>query len=272
MKQAARLFVQPWALTLTRPFKEGLAMAASKSTIPTVSGIYQIRCMLNGKIYVGSAVNLRRRWDLHCRSLSKSNHHSKHLQRAWTKHGADQFVFEVLELVPEKTMLIPVEQSYIDQLKPFGRKGYNICPTAGSCLGKKATRKTKKKLSAARKGQKKSESHRAALAEHLKRFTQNWKGRKHKKETLVKMSEVQKGHPVSDHVREAVSKANASREVTQQQRSKASAQLKGRKLPPFSAEHRANMSAARKGRKLTPEHRARISASVKKAKNKKDLN
>ena len=30
--------------------------------IPTLSGVYQIRCNQNGKIYIGSAVNLEWRW------------------------------------------------------------------------------------------------------------------------------------------------------------------------------------------------------------------
>jgi group I intron endonuclease len=39
--------------------------------LPRASGIYQIRCIPTGKIYVGSAVNLRKRWDQHHRSLRK---------------------------------------------------------------------------------------------------------------------------------------------------------------------------------------------------------
>ncbi len=39
--------------------------------IPDTSGVYQIRCKSNGKIYVGSAVNLRARWDTHRRELRR---------------------------------------------------------------------------------------------------------------------------------------------------------------------------------------------------------
>jgi len=55
--------------------------------IPTVSGVYQIRCKSNGKIYIGSAVNLRQRWDGHRRALRKQRHHNVHLQAAWNRYG-----------------------------------------------------------------------------------------------------------------------------------------------------------------------------------------
>jgi len=53
------------------------------------SGIYQIKNTLNGKFYVGSAVNIKQRWSTHISSLNKNNHHSGHLQNAWNKYGVD---------------------------------------------------------------------------------------------------------------------------------------------------------------------------------------
>jgi len=55
--------------------------------IPSVSGVYQIRCVRIGKIYVGSAVNLRARRVLHRRALAINQHHHPHLQAAWNAHG-----------------------------------------------------------------------------------------------------------------------------------------------------------------------------------------
>src|SRR5689334_10397216 len=57
--------------------------------IPSVSGIYQIRCVRTGKIYVGSAVNLRARWDFHRRALAINQHHNPHLQAAWNLYGEE---------------------------------------------------------------------------------------------------------------------------------------------------------------------------------------
>lgn len=44
--------------------------------IPRKSGIYQIRNLVNGKVYVGSAVNLQHRRREHRSDLRNGNHHS----------------------------------------------------------------------------------------------------------------------------------------------------------------------------------------------------
>ena len=84
-------------------------------SIPKKSGIYQIRNLVNGKVYVGSAVNLRARMQSHFGELKNNKHNNRHLQRAYDKYGLDKFVFEVLEYV-EKDMLLEREQYYIDTL------------------------------------------------------------------------------------------------------------------------------------------------------------
>ena len=97
-------------------------------SIPKKSGIYQIRNLVNGKVYVGSAVNLRARMQSHFGELKNNKHNNRHLQRAYDKYGLDKFVFEVLEYV-EKDMLLEREQYYIDTLNVVN-EGYNICPIA----------------------------------------------------------------------------------------------------------------------------------------------
>lgn len=98
-----------------------------------ISGIYQIRNTINGHVYIGSAVDTEGRFRLHKSSLSKNKHHSIHLQRAWNKYGASNFVFEILEEINIAEDLIVREQFYFDDRNPE----YNICKTAGSCLGVK---------------------------------------------------------------------------------------------------------------------------------------
>ena len=66
--------------------------------IPRKSGIYQIRNLVNGKVYVGSAVNLQHRRREHRSDLRNGNHHSIKLQRAYNKYGESSFAFEILEI------------------------------------------------------------------------------------------------------------------------------------------------------------------------------
>lgn len=83
---------------------------------PDSSGIYQIRCKRNRKIYVGSAVNLRTRWEIHRRDLNKGRHHNPHLQHAWNLHGEACFEFAVLEYI-EPSRLLTAEQEWIKRTR-----------------------------------------------------------------------------------------------------------------------------------------------------------
>lgn len=105
------------------------------------SGIYIIKNLTSLKLYVGSALNLYKRWSNHKSDLNKNKHPNFHLQRAWLKYGEIAFVFEVLEYC-EKEKLIEREQFYIDTLKPE----YNLNPKAGSNLGRKWSNEVKEKM------------------------------------------------------------------------------------------------------------------------------
>ena len=113
------------------------------------SGIYLIQNKVNGKVYVGSAVNIQKRWREHKKDLRKGKHHSQRLQHSWNKHGEDNFQFIVIELCQPKN-LIKLEQFMLDLLCSYeDDKGYNICPTAGSQLGLKRSKETKRKIAEA---------------------------------------------------------------------------------------------------------------------------
>jgi group I intron endonuclease len=116
------------------------------------SGIYKITNKQNGKIYIGSSLNIYQRFYMHRSNLSSGNHHSSHLQRAWDKYGKESFIFEIIEEVPDKNVLLEKEQYYMDTAKSYEREnGYNINPTATSRLGAKHTEEAKRKMSETRK-------------------------------------------------------------------------------------------------------------------------
>lgn len=106
------------------------------------SGIYQIRNLVNGKIYVGSAKVLKNRRWLHLGHLARVTHHCQPLQRAYAKYGKASFSFEPL-ITCAPSMLIWYEQQFIDKLQPE----YNVCKVAGNCAGTKRSDETKKRLS-----------------------------------------------------------------------------------------------------------------------------
>ena len=69
------------------------------------------------------------RWSNHRQLLRAGKHHSRKLQRAWTKHGEAAFSFDVLELCDEDQAEAR-EQHWIETLSAFGN-GYNMRPEAG---------------------------------------------------------------------------------------------------------------------------------------------
>ena len=113
------------------------------------TGIYAIENTINGKMYVGSAVNLKVRKQQHLRDLRAGEHHSRKLQNSYNKHGKEAFVFKPL-LVCRKEDLLFYEQLAIDKFNA-AKGGYNIAPNAGSALGVKHSAEAKANYSAASK-------------------------------------------------------------------------------------------------------------------------
>lgn len=97
------------------------------------SGIYRLTNKINGKCYIGSAVNLTRRFsDYYSEEKLKNylkNYKSK-IYSAILKYGHLNFKLDILEYCDEK-QVIDRENFYIKFLKPE----YNILLVAGSSLG-----------------------------------------------------------------------------------------------------------------------------------------
>lgn len=133
------------------------------------SGIYGIIHIKTKKIYVGSAIDITKRWRIHRHYLRLKNHRNPYLQSAWNKHGENSFEFVVLEKVKKTHLLIKREQHWLNTTSSFDRRyGYNIAPTAGSQLGIKHSAATKKTLSRIHKGRKLTLEHSKAISNALK--------------------------------------------------------------------------------------------------------
>lgn len=97
------------------------------------AGVFQIRNKANGKILLGSSLNLEGPLNSHRFMLTIGRHRNEALQSDWNQYGADQFEFEILEVVKIKDdpdfnlldELTLLEQIWIERLQPFGEKGYN---------------------------------------------------------------------------------------------------------------------------------------------------
>ena len=177
-----------------------------------LGGIYEIVNTTNGKRYIGSAVNLKSRWGQHRRTLNLGTHRNLKLQRAWNKYGEAVFQFLPLMTVKDPTQLTLWENRFFRALKPE----YNIALNATApMLGRKHSPGTKVKQSIAKKGKKLGPQPLEQIANRVAANT----GKKRSPEQCARMSEA------------AV----------------------GRKCPPpFTSEHRANISAANIGKHNIP--------------------
>ena len=90
-----------------------------------MTGIYKITNKINGKCYIGQAVDINKRWNKHKTSPFNKNAigYDYPLYRAIRKYGIDNFLFEVLEEC-SKEALNAREMFYIEKFDAFNN-GYN---------------------------------------------------------------------------------------------------------------------------------------------------
>lgn len=90
------------------------------------TGVYKITNKLNERIYIGSSLNIERRWVRHRYELRRNFHGNQFLQNDWNKCGEDNFEFEILETLSKEDIRI-VEQQYLNKYYD-NDSCYNLCP------------------------------------------------------------------------------------------------------------------------------------------------
>ena len=90
-----------------------------------IVGVYIIRNLHTGKVYVGSSNNVLWRFWWHKNQLRKGEHTNEHLQNAWNKYGENAFSFEIACRCTVEQQF-KLESELIVKLKAVDRKqGYN---------------------------------------------------------------------------------------------------------------------------------------------------
>ena len=137
----------------------------SRTTIP---GIYKITFKYDGRMYIGSSINIHNRWYNH-----KKLNSGQVICRALKKYGIENFDWDIIETVSDLSKLTEREQYYLDYFKPFVdlHQGFNVRKIADSNLGVKASNETRQKQSIAKKGKKFS-------ATHIENMKKNWRGKR----------------------------------------------------------------------------------------------
>jgi hypothetical protein len=106
-----------------------------KDTTPPM-GVFQIINKVNGKMLIGSNVNLPAIINRCKAELRMGSHRNEVLQMEWKQFGHQNFEFRELEILepPDDPTYDPaedlqiLEKLWIEKLSPFGDKGYNKLP------------------------------------------------------------------------------------------------------------------------------------------------
>lgn len=228
-------------------------------------GIYKITSP-NGKIYIGQSVNikdrLRKYFSGNCKNQIK-------LYRSIHKYGWENHVFEIIEECCFDE-LNTKERFWQDFYNCIGKNGLNCKLTETNSLSGKHSEETKLKIGNSNKGKKRSveqiENMSIAMKGKFSGEKHPMYGKKHKKDSLIKMSEASKGNKNmlgknhSEESKQKISNSLKGFKHTEESKIKISKGLVGRKV---SIETRKKISESNKGTVFSKERREKISNALK---------
>ncbi|MGE5458097.1 MAG: GIY-YIG nuclease family protein [Methanococcaceae archaeon] len=97
-------------------------------------GIYRITNKANGKMFIGSSMNIPARINRHKMELRFNSDNIKELQKDYQQFGEENFVYDVVDLLEPKSDGEPdykkelelLEEMWLEKLQPYDDKGYNL--------------------------------------------------------------------------------------------------------------------------------------------------
>ncbi len=131
--------------------------------------------------YVGTSINIEKRWREHKNSLRRNCHHNKYLQNSWNKYKESNFEFHILEEVDYYGKLYKLEKEYA---YTFGYGDPAICFNIGSpgestpFVGRKLSEEHKRKISESRQGEKNPMFGKKCSEEHKQKIRESNQGEK----------------------------------------------------------------------------------------------
>ena len=164
---------------------QGIQLNANNEDM-TLSGIYKIYSSIcPEKLYIGSASKFIHRYRSHRSSINRNLHFSAKLQNYANKYGSEKLIFEIIEVVEDRNILINKEQYWMDKLNPYFNSVPYAIPTKNGChltpegkerirvsklgnnygKGHKMSVKNKEKIKLANRGRKMSDKQKEFLRE-----------------------------------------------------------------------------------------------------------
>jgi group I intron endonuclease len=227
------------------------------------SYVYVIENKINGKLYVGKANNVERRWSKH-RAAARDGADGL-LYRAIRKHGVENFQIRIVdESEDEKLTLNVLEPKWIQQLKDDGHELYNLTEGGDGIPGLIHSDETRRKMSESQRGKKLTECTKQKLREANL-------GKSHSDETCKKLSEINRGKPKpprsEEHCRKLGEAAQARGPMSEERKARISASMKESKNVGHSIdeETRSRIAEKLRGQVQSDETRAKRAESMRRA-------
>lgn len=150
-----------------------------------LSGIYQIKNKITGQSYIGSSIDLLKRFSSHKSRLNRNEHRNNYLQNAWNKYGQENFEFNVLFLIYDTDrkfldeILLKREKEYITLHKSNSTEnGYNLQIVKNNrFIVSEETREKIKKARAKQTMPKWTEKRKERMKVHMKTLHERKKGK-----------------------------------------------------------------------------------------------
>ena len=217
-------------------------------------GVYAIVNKLHPmeRRYVGSSVNIPKRFASHRSALRTGRHPNKPLQAAWNKYGSAAFEFEIIRICRTEKEATHCEQGILNVL--HSTIVYNTNPVAGrppNHTGRKRSPETIAKIKSNRKPFTWTAEMRTAMSAKKKGCKQPPRGPDYR----ANLSASLKASPVAAAGRSRGAEKRRGSKASLETRMKQSAAKVGKKQSPENIEKRI---APLRGKALAEEHKAKI--------------
>ena len=207
--------------------------------------LYRITNMINNKIYIGQTIQPEKRWYQHRRDSANPK---VPIQYAIKKHGAHNFIFEVIACCKTQDDANETETLLVAQYDLFvsNGKGYNATQGGANAPREPWTNERKEEM-------------RALMTEYIKQHPEQgfqkgqgfWTGKTRETPWMI-------GRIVSDETKKKLSERKVSEETKDRIRAARAKQI----MKPPSEETKRKISEAKKGKKCTEETKRKISQAM----------
>ena len=156
------------------------------------SGIYCIRNLINGKRYIGSTKNFRKRLNMYKHKFKTNGLHNDYLHKSFEKYGLNNFSFELVKTCNEN-QLLELENYYQEKFNTRNKSiGYNIAiPDRPS----EVSQETRDKISKAKKGCSYSEEIKNTMKLASLRYWKTKQGKETRRKIVESRNEFNRNHP-----------------------------------------------------------------------------